>query len=324
MNDKQVRHFVLAAWVTIIAVYILIVVGSSVRATGAGMGCPDWPTCFGQVIPPTSEAQLPPNYQEIYRDRGYAELRFNAVKTWTEFFNRLTGVTIGFLAMWTLWAGWRIRQTHKTSFYFALTAFLLIGFNGWLGKVVVSSNLHPVIITTHMVASLLVVASLILALVKAQTPLQLVNQRSLVRRLQAWLLIGLTLTLIQIGLGVQVREQIDVIALGTDYHDRALWVAQVGQPVFIHVLFALVIVVYNWWLAKQLVQSQLSQTVVRLGRGLMLLVLTELSVGVLLGAANFPAFLQPVHLVLAGLVFGTQFYLMSVLLSVQHRLSEQR
>ena len=105
INEKRVGHFVLAAWITIVAVYILIVVGSSVRATGAGMGCPDWPTCFGQMIPPTSEAQLPPNYQEIYRDRGYAEVRFNPVKTWTEFFNRLTGVTIGFLAMWTLWAG---------------------------------------------------------------------------------------------------------------------------------------------------------------------------------------------------------------------------
>jgi heme a synthase len=317
--DKRVGHFVLAAWVTIIAVYILIIVGSSVRATGAGMGCPDWPTCFGQLIPPTHEAQLPPNYQEIYRDRGYAEVGFNAVKTWTEFFNRLTGVTIGFLALWTLWAGWRIRQTHKASFYFALTAFLLIGLNGWLGKVVVSSNLHPVIITTHMVASLLVVASLILALVKAQPPLQLFNQRSLVRRLQAWLLIGLTLTLIQIGLGVQVREQIDVIALGTDYHDRALWVAQVGQPVLIHVLFALLIVTYNWWLAKQLIMSQLSIMVLRMGRGLMLLVLLELSVGVLLAVANFPAFLQPVHLVMAGLVFGVQFYLVSVLLSVEHK-----
>lgn len=269
--DKRVGHFILAAWVTVIAVYLLIIVGSSVRATGAGMGCPDWPTCFGQLIPPTSEAQLPPNYQEIYRDRGYAEVRFNPVKTWTEFFNRLTGVTIGFLAMWTLWAGWRIRQTHKASFYFALSAFLLIGFNGWLGKVVVSSNLHPVIITTHMVASLLVVASLILALVKAQSPLQLVNQRALVRRLQGWLLIGLTLTLIQIGLGVQVREQIDVIALGTDYHDRALWVAQVGQPVFIHVLFALLIVGYNIWLAKQLMVSQVASIVTRMGRGLMLL-----------------------------------------------------
>lgn len=322
MNDKRVGHFVLAAWVTIIAVYVLIVVGSSVRATGAGMGCPDWPTCFGQMIPPTSEAQLPPNYQEIYRDRGYAEVRFNPVKTWTEFFNRLTGVTIGFLAIWTLWAGWRIRQTHNASFYFALTAFLLIGFNGWLGKVVVSSNLHPVIITTHMVASLLVVASLILALVKAQAPLQLVNQRSLVRRVQTLLLIGLTFTLIQIGLGVQVREQIDVIALGTDYHDRALWVAQVGQPVVIHVLFALLIVAYNLWLAKQLIHSQLSNMVVKMGRGLMLLVLLELSVGVLLAVANFPAFLQPVHLVLAGLIFGVQFYVMSVLLSVQHQLSK--
>lgn len=322
MSDKRVGHFILAAWVTIIAVYILIVVGSSVRATGAGMGCPDWPTCFGQLIPPTSEAQLPPNYQEIYRDRGYADVRFNAVKTWTEFFNRLTGVTIGFLSMWTLWAGWRIRHTHKASFYFALTAFLLIGFNGWLGKVVVSSNLHPVIITTHMVASLLVVASLILALVKAQTPLQLTNQMLLVRRLQTWLLIGLTLTLIQIGLGVQVREQIDIIALSSTDHDRALWVAQVGQPVLIHVLFALLIVVYNWWLAKQLVFSRLSTMVVRMGRGLMLLILLELSVGVLLAVANFPAFLQPVHLVLAGLVFGVQFYVMSLLLSVQHQVSK--
>ena len=117
-------------------------------------------------------------------------------------------------------------------------------------------------------------------------------------------------------------EQIDVIALGTDYHDRALWVAQVGQPVLIHVLFALFIVSYNWWLAKQLVLSQLSTMLVRMGRGLMLLVLLELSVGVLLAVANFPAFLQPVHLVLAGLIFGVQFYVMSVLLSVQHQLSK--
>lgn len=322
MNDKKVGHFVLAAWITIFAVYVLIVVGSSVRATGAGMGCPDWPTCFGQLIPPTSESQLPPNYQEIYRDRGYAEVRFNPVKTWTEFFNRLTGVTIGFLAMWTLWAGWRIRQTHKASFYFALTAFALIGFNGWLGKVVVSSNLHPVIITTHMVASLLVVASLILALVKAQTPLVLQQQRALVRRLQTWLMLALVVTLVQIGLGVQVREQIDVIALGSDFQERALWVVQVGQPVWIHVTFALFLVAFNGWLSRQLVASQLSSTVVLMGRGLMVLVLLELSVGVLLAAAGFPAFLQPVHLVLAGLIFGVQFYAMSQLLSVRHQLAD--
>jgi cytochrome c oxidase assembly protein subunit 15 len=317
MNDKAVSHFKLAAWITIMAVYVLILVGSSVRATGAGMGCPDWPMCFGQLVPPTSEAQLPPNYQEIYRDRGYAEVRFNAVKTWTEFFNRLTGVTIGFLAIWTLWAGWRIRQTHKASFYFALSAFLLIGFNGWLGKVVVSSNLHPVIITTHMVATLLVVASLILALIKAQAPLHFSNQRSVLRRLQGALMIGLVLTLTQIGLGVQVREQIDVIALGHDFSDRSFWVSQVSQPLLIHVLFALLLVVYNLWLSRQLLLSQVSQETHRMGKFLVVFVLLEVSVGAILAVANFPAFMQPIHLVLAGLVFGVQFYLFSLLLNTR-------
>ena len=95
------RHYRMAL-ITLCAVYFLILVGSSVRASGAGMGCPDWPTCFGQWIPPTHESQLPANYQEIYADLGYAETRFNAVKTWTEYANRLTGVTIGFLIFFPL------------------------------------------------------------------------------------------------------------------------------------------------------------------------------------------------------------------------------
>ena len=61
------------------------------RASGAGMGCPDWPLCFGQWIPPTDVDQLPANYQEIYADRGYADTTFNATKTWIEYLNRLLG-----------------------------------------------------------------------------------------------------------------------------------------------------------------------------------------------------------------------------------------
>ena len=82
-DDRSLVLFRRMAWITIIAVYVLILVGASVRASGSGMGCPDWPTCFGQWIPPTSEAQLPADYQEIYAARGYAETRFNVVKTWT-------------------------------------------------------------------------------------------------------------------------------------------------------------------------------------------------------------------------------------------------
>ena len=106
---KDIDNYRQLAFVTLAAVYFLIAVGASVRASGAGMGCPDWPTCFGQWVPPTSETQLPSNYQEIYADLGYADTRFNVVKTWTEYLNRLIGVGIGLLIFLTAVFSWRLR-----------------------------------------------------------------------------------------------------------------------------------------------------------------------------------------------------------------------
>ncbi len=316
---KAQRHFILAALVTVAAVFILIGVGSTVRATGAGMGCPDWPTCFGQLIPPTDVSQLPPNYQEIYRDRGYANTEFNALKTWTEFFNRLTGVTIGFLSIWTLWAGWRIRREMKPAFWYAVSAFLLVGFNGWLGKVVVSSNLHPVLITTHMMASLLVVASLILAISHvARDVLRMPVVAAQSTRI--WLILAMILTLVQITLGVQVRERIDIISGGLNYADRATWVGQIGMPLSVHVLSAMLVVAYNLWLGWRIHQSADHALTQRLAGTLMVLVVLELMFGLGLALLGFPAFLQPMHLMTAAIIFGLQMALFG---AAQHGLQRQ-
>ncbi|MFM8342059.1 MAG: COX15/CtaA family protein, partial [Methylomonas sp.] len=148
---------------TIFAVYFVILVGGIVRASGAGMGCPDWPTCFGQWVPPTTEAELPANYHEIYAARGYQNTEFNPVKTWTEYTNRLVGVTIGFLIFLTAWSSRIYLKADKAIFYLAVSVFLLVGFQGWLGSAVVASNLKPLMITLHMLLALFIVALLIYA-----------------------------------------------------------------------------------------------------------------------------------------------------------------
>ena len=80
----------------------LILAGGIVRATGSGMGCPDWPKCFGRWIPPTEFSQLPSNYREIYGAKLKGEVEFNAVKTWIEYANRLLGVLVGFFVFGTI------------------------------------------------------------------------------------------------------------------------------------------------------------------------------------------------------------------------------
>ena len=98
---------------TVITVYLLILAGGIVRSTGSGMGCPDWPKCFGSWVPPTNVSQLPADYQAIYGSKLKGEVVFNVYKTWTEYINRLLGVLTGFLILGTLLSSIIYYKTNK-------------------------------------------------------------------------------------------------------------------------------------------------------------------------------------------------------------------
>ncbi len=339
-TNKSINSFRRVSTLTVIAVYFLILVGGIVRSTGSGMGCPDWPKCFGSVIPPTSVDQLPKNYQEIYLEKRIAknerfvatletlgfekaayriasdksiliEEEFNATKTWIEYLNRLLGVVIGLLILLTVWKSFKLWKVDKWIPINAILSLILVLFTGWIGSIVVSTNLLPWMITFHMLLALALVAVL-LYINHRSDRLQLRKsiQVSLPAKIQWVLILGTLLMLVQIVLGTQVREQLDQVAASFGDLLRDEWVDQIGLTFIIHRSFSLMLlgihVLYFFWAFRFTVRNS---KVNLLSQVLMVVILLEIASGMGMAYFGIPAFLQPLHLLLGSLILGIQFML---------------
>ena len=313
---------------TLIAVYVLILVGGVVRSTGSGMGCPDWPKCFGKWVPPSGIEDLPANYKEIYaehRDRknqrfvkylsvlGMQETAaaitndpairvegdFNPVKTWIEYGNRLVGVTIGFMIIAVFVASLRFWKVSPRLPVVAGLALLLVIFQGWIGSVVVSTNLTPWTITLHMFLALVLVAMLV----------YLVHESNFGTEIRSaigywWLLTCMAVLLVQILLGTQVREAVDRVATTLP---RESWIAGLGRSYFLHRSFSWIVIILHVGLIVKLHKTQALKT---FALALILLILGTLLTGIGMAWFGIPPFLQPIHLLLATATFGMQFLLL--------------
>lgn len=331
-----VRRFRFLGILTVVSVYLLILVGGIVRCTGSGMGCPDWPKCFGTWVPPTEVSQLPAGYKEMYTAQRvaknqrlaktlerlgfkqvagqifahptqYIETDFNATKTWIEYLNRLLGALIGVFIFLTVLLALPYWRRDRTVFWMAFGAFLLTGFQGWLGSLVVSTNLLPELVTVHMALALLIVAMLIYAVDKSQQArLQTAHVGHLPSNLTPLLWLAALLTFSQIVLGTQVREQIDVVATASDYLNRGNWVEQLGSVFKVHRSFSLVLLGLNLYIAYQLVQTK-NTHLRRLATAVVGLLGIEIGAGVVLAYLALPVAVQPIHLTVATILFGVQF-----------------
>nr|WP_293834156.1 COX15/CtaA family protein [uncultured Arsenicibacter sp.] len=313
LTNKKEQQFRRLALLTVIIIYLVILAGGIVRGTGSGMGCPDWPRCFGQWVPPTDVSQLPSNYQEIYSHRGYANTAFNPVKTWIEYLNRLLGVLTGIFIFLTFITSIRFWKKDRTITVLSFTAFLLVGFEGWLGAKVVSNVLAPWIITLHMLLSIVIVG--ILLYVTARSYSSVVEIASLKRRelINRFLVIGSLVLLVQILLGTQVREEVDYVAERLGEAGRGEWADHLGIKFIIHRSFTWIVVlsqlVWYWNLRRQQVRG-LVQT---LGNAIVGLTIAQIATGILLAYFGMPAFGQPMHLTLSVITLGIQFVMILLL-----------
>lgn len=324
--------------IAIVSVYLIFLAGSVVRMTGSGMGCPDWPKCFGHYIPPTSEEQLTwrpdtpfkkgyiiihndalfvansdlktsSEFNESnwtsYKKHKYAE--FNVYHTYTEYINRLSSVLSGFVFLVLLWKVTFAPLKRRGVAPLVYIAFLGMLFEAWLGKIVVDSFLTPYIITIHMIGGLLIIGLLLRAKFLLEVTPSFSNKYS--KAFHRLLLMSLLMMIGQILLGTQVRQFVDEQVKLLGFEQKHFSLLTPSFKFYFHRSFTIAVVLVNallFWVNKK---YNLGFKEVKY---VILLLFFEAFSGILMYYVEFPFGTQAVHLLSGAMLFGVLLYMLFV------------
>jgi cytochrome c oxidase assembly protein subunit 15 len=314
MNNQSAIQFRRFGILTIATVFLLIFVGGLVRSTGSGMGCPDWPKCFGKWVPPTNINELPPDYKEQFKTAAHEVADFDVYKTWTEYVNRLLGVLTGFFIFLTVFFALPYRKKDATVFWLSFLAFILVGFQGWIGSKVVSSNLAHWMVTIHMIVALVIVGLLIYTITRSQE--FMIEQQNDDTSLRMLMFAVLGVSFIQTISGTQVRENVDAVALVMGEQNRQHWVSTLGDFFTFHRSFSFVSFLLTVVLLRKLRAAFLRYSIVyKAGLALVILISVQICSGKILDNWGFPKHIQSLHLFVGSLIVGVQLFITILIFS---------
>jgi cytochrome c oxidase assembly protein subunit 15 len=323
-----------AGKIALICMFLIIIAGSFVRITGSGMGCPDWPKCFGYYIPPTdistvqleegrtytkgqmvihhdtlwiaeSEFQYTPEFWKsnfgsdaalkVYPKHQYAE--FNAFHTWTEYINRLLTGLLGLpiLVMTFLAMLYYKKSNDYWPVLYSVFAIVMIIFEAWLGKMVVDRNLNTSTITLHMVGSLGILLSLLFLIRRTNEKGNYTIPVVLRKALSFFFIIHL----VQLLLGTQVRESVDMLL--ENGIGRNILIDNLPVGFKIHRSFSILIVILATMMYFQYKRLEIKPIKFAY---LFIVLGFEVLFGVGLAYLGLPIALQPLHLLFSILLFA--------------------
>lgn len=340
MISRSEQRFIRINFITIIVTLMVILAGGIVRSTGSGMGCPDWPKCFDRYIPPTDISQLPANYKQKYvegrlkknekfakylESMGKAELanrirhdksitipeEFNPTKTWVEYVNRLVGVLAGLFLLLTFVYSFIYKKSAKRIIVLSLLNIFVVGYQAWLGSIVVSTNLAQWVVTVHMLLALVILAISIYTYNYAK---QLNKTPSVIMYrilwLKGFLLFTVLISILQIILGTEVRESVDVVAKSLTTGLRDTWISKLGDIFSYHRDLAILVIICNAIVYKMVIDRFSGKAAPLLtARCILVTLLIQLLSGFALAYLAFPPAAQAVHILFSTLLFSLQFYL---------------
>ena len=226
--------------------YLLIFIGGLVRVAGAGMGCPDWPKCFGRWIPPISVEQLPTHIDPA---------QFNFVLAWIEYCNRLFGAFIGLMITITCFLAIRYHRKEPKIMIPTIGAFILTLIEGWLGGVLVDTVLNPLTLTFHLLLALFIVVLLIYAVMQAyylgHKEAELSSKYSDTLK---WPIMGTGLIIfIEIIIGTEIRGGLEIIRKENPLVDSTFLLNMLGPFKYLHTILGVLLIGIGYYLRKKLI-----------------------------------------------------------------------
>jgi cytochrome c oxidase assembly protein subunit 15 len=187
---------------------LVIVVGAFVRLSNAGLSCPDWPTCYGQLTWPTQ------THEVASANAAFPERPVETGKAWREQAHRLL---VGGLSLFTFalagWAWWRRRDLRGLAAV-PIAAGIVIVFQALLGMWTVTWKLLPAVVMGHLLGGMLLFALLAYTALRLTLPALAAADTAKLHRLTV---IGIVLLGVQIALGGWTSSNYAALACGNDF-----------------------------------------------------------------------------------------------------------
>jgi cytochrome c oxidase assembly protein subunit 15 len=320
-----------AGWLTCFSIFLLVLAGGIVRATVSGMGCPDWPTCFGTYIPPTSEQQLPEDYQEIYLKKRLAKIdkyvkvlnsfgfhsqadkiandpdikkadRFSVVTTWIEALNRYLGALTGLFALTAFISSFQFVKRQTSIFLITGFGILAVLINAWMGSVVVATNLMQGPITIHYLAAFLAAGLFMWPVIEKDT------QYDISKKVKSFLYALFALVLVQSITGTWSRETVDIISKQNQLvnSDGHLNYSAMGMLFIIHRYLSVLVLLLVYLFLREVKIKQMQGW----AKVLLAIIISQIIAGSINILWVLPPFAQVFHIFGGGLIFGISMYLL--------------
>ena len=203
MSDLRLQRYSRLVFLTWFLTLDLIMFGAFVRLTDSGLGCPDWPGCYGNVTPVGASQHIQA------ATNAMPEGPVTTSKAWIEMVHRYVGAALGLLIIVIVFMAWRYRKSIGRTPFLAMFTLVAVCLQGAFGAWTVTHRLMPVVVTGHLLfgMSLLGLMTWLAARQKTHAPIPL-----LARRFRPWAALGLIILFTQIGLGGWVSTNYAALA----------------------------------------------------------------------------------------------------------------